>query len=205
MQIRFLATSSSPDSYSFDGEVITANHNGSAEDFDLSGLEEGGKFDSNFTVDTLELNNSQIIRDAERVNGELLVKLCQHPPITKVSLFTLDGMATVPHNYYQFIRKEWKADLFIDLINKIDETIVVDGNELSFKEYFDSINDNENINADLFIDLVKKVKYMESLEEDMSFDDYVQRVVMHQGGDWDESDWIDSTDYQENTLYIKEK
>jgi len=205
MQIKILATQNAPDSYSFDGEVITVHYNGKSEDFDLSGLEEGGKFDSEFSVDTVDLSNSNIIRDAKREDNELYVKLCQHPPITKVSLFSLDGMVTVSYTHYKLIMTEWKADLFIDLASKIDEDIVVEDEELSFEEYFNSINDNEDIDVDLFLHLAEKVDRFKSLEENMSFDDYVQRVITHQGGDWDESDWMDSADYNENTLHIKRK
>ena len=137
MKILFLATSKSPDSYSFDGEVIIVNHGNETEHFDLSELEEGGKFDSDFTVETLELNNSQIIRDAERVNGELLVKLCQCPPVTKIT-YIVDGKS---------------------------HTVLPDSPETEQYEI----------------------------------------KVEHQGGDWTESDWMASTVYDDETLYIKEK
>lgn len=78
MKAIFLATGDSPDYYEFDeaNEIITAHKDGASEAFDLSTLQEGDEFEG-LVVDTLDLNGTHIIRDAERVNGELHLTLCQ--------------------------------------------------------------------------------------------------------------------------------
>lgn len=85
MKITFLSTGNSPDYYSFDGEIITAYKDGQSESFDLSGFEEGDKFqgigetneDGEFQP-VLGMPGSQVIRDAYRDSvSELHVTLCQ--------------------------------------------------------------------------------------------------------------------------------
>jgi len=83
MKIKFLSTGNSPDYYSFDGEIITAISGGQHEDFDLSVLEAGDKFEGVESVglinkDGYDIPGSQIIRNAYRDSaGELHVVLCQ--------------------------------------------------------------------------------------------------------------------------------
>lgn len=76
MKIQLLATGSAPDYYSFSGEKVTAHLDGNSEEFDLSVLGDGDIFEGVVT-DTLTLSASQIIRKAERVDGELEVTLAQ--------------------------------------------------------------------------------------------------------------------------------
>lgn len=76
MQIQFLATAQAPDKYELTGETVTAIQGEQQEDFNLSIIEDGGKFQG-IELDTLELPASQVIRNAERKDGELYVTLCQ--------------------------------------------------------------------------------------------------------------------------------
>ena len=81
MKIKFLATGQSPDFYEFDGDKITARSGDSFEEFDLSSIEHGGKFEG-VEVDTLPLAATQIIRDAFRdEHGELHVTLTEKSPM----------------------------------------------------------------------------------------------------------------------------
>lgn len=75
MKVKFLATGNAPTHYSFDGETVTA-HYVSDEAFNLSSLGEGDRFDG-VEVEALALPAQQVIREAERVDGELYVTLCQ--------------------------------------------------------------------------------------------------------------------------------
>lgn len=77
MKLHFLATGNAPTAYSFDGDTITAKKNGQSEQFDLSGLQRGGKF-LGVEVENLPLAPGHIIRNAYRDSvGELHVTLCQ--------------------------------------------------------------------------------------------------------------------------------
>lgn len=77
MKLKFKATGNAPTHYSVQGDIITAHHSEQSEDFDLSGLEAGDKFEG-VEPDTLDLPGNQIIRDAYRdESGELHVTLCQ--------------------------------------------------------------------------------------------------------------------------------
>lgn len=76
MKLQFLATAQAPDSYEIAVEEITAHKGEQSEEIDLSPIEEGGQFQG-IELDTLELPASQVIRNAERKNGELYVTLCQ--------------------------------------------------------------------------------------------------------------------------------
>ena len=81
MKLKFLATGQSPDYYEFDGEKITARSGDSFEEFDLSVIEHGGKFEV-VEVDTLPLPATQIIRDAFRdEHGEIHVTLTEKSPM----------------------------------------------------------------------------------------------------------------------------
>lgn len=77
MKIKFLATGNAPTHYSFNGDVATAHYGDQQEDFDLSGLQHGDRFQG-VSVDDLDLSPGHIIRAAERdSNGELHLTLCQ--------------------------------------------------------------------------------------------------------------------------------
>jgi hypothetical protein len=81
MRLKFLATAQSPDFYEFDAEKITARKGESFEEFDLSPLDHGDKFQG-LEPDTLDLPPTQIIRDAFRdEHGELHVTLTQASPM----------------------------------------------------------------------------------------------------------------------------
>jgi hypothetical protein len=77
MKIKLLATGQSPTSYTFDGDIVTAHLGAATEEFDLTDLEHGDKFEG-VEPDTLELPGSQIIRDAFRdEDGVLHVTLTE--------------------------------------------------------------------------------------------------------------------------------
>ena len=77
MKITVLATGNAPTHYSFSGDTITAHYDGLAEDFDLSVIQSDNKF-TGVSVDSLNLRDSQIIRDAYRdESGELHAIICQ--------------------------------------------------------------------------------------------------------------------------------
>jgi len=81
MKITVLPVGIAPTHYSFNGDILTAYHNGLEESFDFSGLMLGGMFEG-FEVDTLELAQESIIRSAFRdSSGELNVTLCQQASI----------------------------------------------------------------------------------------------------------------------------
>lgn len=79
MKIKFLATSKAPDSYSFDGESVTAYYAGISEEFDLSAVEEGDKFEG-CQIDELPLDSNLVIRNVWRDSDGLCVLLCQSSP-----------------------------------------------------------------------------------------------------------------------------
>ena len=72
MQINVLATGAAPDYYTFNGETITAHHEGVSEVYDLSDFPEGGTF-----TGAGQVNGVTALRHVERTGGELKVKLCQ--------------------------------------------------------------------------------------------------------------------------------
>lgn len=81
MKIKFLATSQQGQ-YSINDEVLTVD----GEPIDLSEFPEGGKFEG------VEGDEKKIVRNIERVDGELHVTICQSPPITKVTYKTKEGL-----------------------------------------------------------------------------------------------------------------
>lgn len=70
MKIKFLATGIAPEKYEFDGEKVIAD----GVVYDLSSIKEGDSF--------IGFENDELfaVRDAERINGELYVTLCQKAP-----------------------------------------------------------------------------------------------------------------------------
>lgn len=77
MMIRFKATGNAPDLYEFSGDTITVHKGDQSEDFDLSELKKGDRFEG---VEPEELNMRpfHIIRKARRDDdGKLHVELCQ--------------------------------------------------------------------------------------------------------------------------------
>lgn len=77
MKIKVLPTGDSPEYYNFNGEVVTAYKDGLSEEFDLSLIQVGDKFEG-VEPDTLELSGSQILRNVYRdENGELHADICQ--------------------------------------------------------------------------------------------------------------------------------
>lgn len=78
MKLLFIPTGNAPSHYSFDGDVVTAHHDGQTESFDLSALTASDQFQG-VELDTLTgPAPSQVIRDAYRDEaGELHVTLCQ--------------------------------------------------------------------------------------------------------------------------------
>lgn len=69
MRIKFLATGTAPEKYEFDGEKIITD----GIEYDLSVFREGDKFMGLESV-------IQVIRDIERIEGELYITLCQKAP-----------------------------------------------------------------------------------------------------------------------------
>lgn len=81
MKIKILATATSPDKYTIEGEKITAHHGNQSEEFDLSVIEHGGRFQA-VEPETLSLSGFQVIRKAYRDDqGELHVTLTEKSPL----------------------------------------------------------------------------------------------------------------------------
>lgn len=94
MKIKLLATGQSPDYYTIDGETIIAHVGEQQEEIDLSDFPEEAKWEGAET-EVLELRGSQIIRNVDRVDGELEVILCQKAPVSKVTYFLNGKRKTV--------------------------------------------------------------------------------------------------------------
>lgn len=72
MIITLLPWPHGPDYYDFDGEIITAIHNGVSDSYDLTEILEGATLDYSDPVDGVPA-----IHGATRINGELHVTLMQ--------------------------------------------------------------------------------------------------------------------------------
>ena len=72
MKINILAVGQAPDYYAFNGEVVTAHHDGVTETYDLSAFPGGGFFHGADLV-----NGVPAIRNVTRTGGVLHVTLCQ--------------------------------------------------------------------------------------------------------------------------------
>jgi len=105
------------------------------------------------------------------------------------------------------------------------ETVKINGETLDLSEFpqdgkFEGVEGGENRiirnverTDDLYVTLcqappVTKVTYIKdgkpkTLPADAEAPEY-DRKIEHPGGNWTESDWIDSNDYDPNELYIKE-
>lgn len=77
MNVKFLATKYSPDYYEFDGEKVTAYYNGESETFDFSDFEEGDQLYHYESETILDIPFMQVVRWADRDNGELNLLLTQ--------------------------------------------------------------------------------------------------------------------------------
>ena len=105
------------------------------------------------------------------------------------------------------------------------ETVNINGEALDLTEFpqdgkFEGVEGDENRiirnverTDDLYVTLcqappVTKVTYIKdgkstTLPSDAEAPEYDKKIE-HRGGNWTESDWIDSNDYDPNELYIKE-
>ena len=105
------------------------------------------------------------------------------------------------------------------------ETVKINGEELDLSKFpqdgkFEGVEGDENRiirnverTDDLYVTLcqsppVTKVTYIKggkstTLPADAEAPDYDNKIE-HRGGNWAESDWIDSNEYDPNELYIKE-